>query len=360
MRQELEIVNELWRKETPFALYRLPYSQQAVLVVGSSSSLSTYSSVGELPFSDCFVIAPFSSSSSTPIVTFSPTTEQLFFISTTDHRAGELQKELPFLAVSAEYRDLFDNYIEAIRSGRVEKLVLARQRNHFPQKTFSPLEAWREACALYPQAYVYLTSTPITGLWLGASPEVLLSGQNRHWYTTALAGTQPLVDGELPAVWSQKNREEQAYVATYIRECLHSLGIEGRESEPYTVQAASMAHLKTDFFFSLSQPSILPRLLELLHPTPAVCGFPKKRAMEFILEQEKDSRSYYSGFLGRINPQGATDIYVNIRCLQSQDPHVTLYAGGGIVASSEVIEEWIETERKMNTMSRLIASVPSS
>ena len=122
-----------------------------------------------------------------------------------------------------------------------------------------------------------------------------------------------LANGELPQQWDEKNREEQEYVAAYIRKQLRSLGISPTEKGPYPAFAGALSHLKTDFHFSLNDSQRLGDLLKLLHPTPAVCGLPKEEAYRFILDNEGYDRSYYSGFIGWLRPEGRTDLYVNLR-----------------------------------------------
>ncbi len=354
MMQGVEIVDQLWTDERPFALYKLPRSSSAHLLLGSSSSIERYCSVSDLPVKGGFVMAPFSPSDATPMIVLTPQEEHILPLTLSKESTKKGEEEPCLAPMSEDYSEQFSHYITAIKEGIAEKLVLARRRTQPLHGHTTPSAVWQEATMLYPDAYVYLFYSKDTGLWMGASPEVLLSGKGAEWSTMALAGTQPLHDGVLPSVWSEKNRAEQAYVATYIRNICSAMKLEARESLPHSVQAGTMAHLKTDFSFRLSAYEQLPRLLDALHPTPAVCGFPKGAAQAFIGAQKQDERSYYSGFLGRIDPEGQTDIYVNIRCMQWQGQEVTLYAGGGLVASSQEEEEWVETERKMHTMARLV------
>ena len=193
---------------------------------------------------------------------------------------------------------------------------------------------------------------------LGSTPEIILSGEKNEWNTVALAGTQPLQNGKLPQVWDDKNRQEQDYVASYIRRQLLSLGIRSTESGPYPAYAGALSHLKTDFHFSLKDNKNQGDLLKVLHPTPAVCGLPKEEAYRFILENEGYDRKYYSGFIGWLDPEGRTDLYVNLRCMHIEDEQLTLYAGGGLLASSELNDEWQETEKKLQTMRRILVSAP--
>ena len=91
-------------------------------------------------------------------------------------------------------------------------------------------------------------------------------------------------------------------------------------------------------------------MLKELHPTPAVCGLPKAEAYAFIPENEGYERRYYSGFIGWLDPEGATAISVNLRCMEIRSNEAKLYAGGGILASSEVQMEWEETEEKLKSL----------
>ena len=127
---------------------------------------------------------------------------------------------------------------------------------------------------------------------------------------------------------------------------------------PYPAYAGALSHLKTDFHFSLKDNKNLGDLLKVLHPTPAVCGLPKEEAYRFILENEGYDRKYYSGFIGWLDPEGRTDLYVNLRCMHIEDEQLTLYAGGGLLASSELNDEWQETEKKLQTMRRILVSAP--
>ena len=108
------------------------------------------------------------------------------------------------------------------------------------------------------------------------------------------------------------------------------------------------------FYFLLKNTDHIGDLLQELHPTPAVCGLPKEEAFRFIPDNEGYDRSYYSGFTGWLDTEGHTDIYVNLRCMEIKPGEAILYAGGGILASSEVESEWMETGDKMNTMRSIL------
>lgn len=199
--------------------------------------------------------------------------------------------------------------------------------------------------------FIALVSTPQSGCWLVATPEVLLSGGGSQWQTVALAGTMPW---EEQVEWTDKNKQEQRFVATYIVEQLEHYTHDIQEKGPYTVRAGHLAHLRSDFHFSLPDATKVGELLTALHPTPAVCGLPKKQALQFILKHEHESRSYYSGFLGPLDLDGQTNLFVTLRCMRIYDKVYLLYAGGGLLSDSEEEQEWLETETKLDTMRHII------
>ena len=154
--------------------------------------------------------------------------------------------------------------------------------------------------------------------------------------------------------WSEKNIREQRYVATYMMETLEQFTNKISEEGPYTTRAANLAHLRSDFTFTLSDSHHLGTLLQTLHPTPAVCGIPKREAFDFILRNESSPRRYYSGFQGPLQPEGETHLYVSLRCMMINGGHYALYAGGGLLKDSVEESEWQETEAKLNTMRNVL------
>lgn len=253
-----------------------------------------------------------------------------------------------------EYAHRFSLFTQPLLKGGQDKLVLSRHTRIQRKATFSPAKAFLYAAKRYIRSYVYLCHTPTTGTWMGSTPEILLSGEKGDWHTVALAGTQNLRAGNLPKNWDHKNWMEQQLVASYIQRQLSTLGIDSKEQGPYAVRAGEVAHLKSDFHFSLPDVRKIGDVLKLLHPTPAVCGLPKEEAYRFILANEGYDRSYYSGFIGWLDPNGKTDLYVNLRCMNISPKTFTLYAGGGLLAASRLEDEWQETEDKLDTMRRLI------
>ena len=246
-------------------------------------------------------------------------------------------------------------FMEHLQDGMAEKLVLAHRVELPSIATAQVVGAFDKALTHYPNAFVSLCYTPQSGLWLCATPEMLLRGDGTDWQTVALAGTMPRqADGE-PSVWSEKNRREHRYVQRFIGELLEQEGIPYRALDVETTTTGQLQHLQARFALQLPEEYAPITLAERLHPTPAVCGTPQRVAQRLILEEESSARSYYAGFVGWYEPERRVDLFVQIRCLQLlPEQALRLYAGGGIVRGSSLESEWQEVLHKLSAIHSLI------
>jgi isochorismate synthase len=264
------------------------------------------------------------------------------------------------------FAEMVSNAIDAIDRGEVQKVVLSRTKNVTLSDTFDVVKAFKKLCDAYPNAFVSLVYLPdYQCFWLGATPETLVSmDKDGLFKTMSLAGTQPAIGeqgqklsaGEIR--WSHKEIEEQAYVSRYIIECFKKIRLrEYHESGPKTIQAGNLMHLRTDYMVDTKEvnfPQLGTVMLELLHPTSAVCGMPKVQALKIIAEQELHDREFYSGFLGPVNIQEESHIFVNLRTMKIQGNEATFFAGCGITEDSNPVKEWYETEMKVETLAKVI------
>ena len=260
--------------------------------------------------------------------------------------------------VSKYYKVDFANYHSQLENGHFRKIVLARCADEDMPAGVEKMDLFYRACEMYPRLFIALVETPQSGCWLTATPEILLDGKAQDWRTIALAGTMKLEGDQLNGegetlTWSTKNIQEQRIVATYITECLEQFTGDFREEGPRTVRAANLVHLRSDFTFKLADNEHIGDVLQALHPTPAVCGLPKREAFNFIVKNEHTPRRYYSGFMGPLQMDD-THLYVSLRCMNIEGDKCHLYAGGGLLKDSTEEQEWQETEAKMETMKRLI------
>ena len=359
-----------------FALYRLPHSTVCTLVEQMGDESAALLSCTELSESRGFVMAPFQADGQQPIVLIRPDhvgmlqqgachSSPLVLHLMQDGVAVQQDAQVDSCRQTNDFERYsldFANFHAQLRQGTFRKIVLARRAVEQVKQKVSPFELFDRACLSYPRLFIALAYTPQSGLWLTATPEILLEGNGDKWRTIALAGTMQLQGDDLQgegegARWSAKNIQEQRFVATYITECLEQLATHISEEGPRTVRAANLVHLRSDFTFSM-HPSHAGQLLQLLHPTPAVCGLPKREALDFIVRNESAPRRYYSGFMGPMGiGDAATHLYVSLRCMQLCGHEYHLYAGGGLLRDSQLEQEWQETEAKLQTMRQLISVI---
>jgi isochorismate synthase len=262
------------------------------------------------------------------------------------------------------YQHLVSKCIEAIADEKFEKVVPSRRQSFPVPEDIDILDVFDRLCAQHPQALITLVSTPETGTWMGASPELLVHVSNQSIFkTSSLASTQVYQPGtDLKTVlWNQKEIEEQALVSRYIiNNCFKKIRLrEYEEHGPKTFRAGNLLHLKTEFSVDMVATNFLQLgtvMLRLLHPTSAVCGMPMDAALDFLLQNEGYDRELYTGYWGPVNVDHQTNIYVNLRCMRAGNQEAILYAGAGVTIDSNPALEYEETVNKMNTLRQVILS----
>ncbi len=259
------------------------------------------------------------------------------------------------------YVDLVEKSIKTIKEGAFEKVVPSMLKVTALNDNFDVVEVFEKLCRKYANALISVVAIPGIGTWIGATPEVLISvEQNKIFKTVALAGTQKIgKDIDLMEVaWRQKEIEEQAMVSRYIINCFKKIRLrEFEEIGPRTARAGSLAHLKTDFVVDMEAtnfPNLGTVMLQLLHPTSAVCGMPKEPAKDFLINNEKHDRDFFSGFLGPVNMFNDTLLFVNIRCMQLLKDMALLYAGAGVTQNSNPQAEWEEAKWKCDILESVL------
>lgn len=261
------------------------------------------------------------------------------------------------------FLELVRKSIEAVKMGSMEKVVPARTKTLVMTEDFDLGKSLLNLIHTYPNSFVNFFHLPDVGTWMGASPEILIETSGDHFYTMSLAGTQ-VAQGENPlksAAWTQKEIEEQALVSRYIVDCFKKIRLrEYEEHGPKTVMAGNLLHLRSDFRVNMKEtnfPQLGSVMLQLLHPTSAVCGMPRKEAHEFLKANEGFDRKFFAGFIGPVNIENKTSIYVNLRTASLSQDTITLYAGAGVTEDSDPDKEWEETEVKCNIIGKFIQTV---
>jgi isochorismate synthase len=256
------------------------------------------------------------------------------------------------VSAQTNFQYLVGKGIQAIQNNEFQKVVLSRMES-VSVSHFDLVTTFKKLVQQYRSAFVYCFYHPKIGTWLGASPEQLLKANTDSFETMALAGTQK-DSGEKSVIWQQKEQEEQQFVTDYIVSKLKAVSAEIQVSEAYSVKAGTLWHIKTDISGVFGQALDLKKAIQLLHPTPAVCGVPKAISKAFIVANENYNRSFYTGFLGELNRNFASDLFVNLRCMQIENNEAILYVGCGITKDSIPEKEWKESVNKSMTMKRIL------
>ncbi|UII23930.1 chorismate-binding protein [Fulvivirga ligni] len=260
-----------------------------------------------------------------------------------------------------KFINLVSASVKEIQAGSFQKVVPSRTKEIELPEAFNLGENFLKLAAAYCSAFTSLVFTSKTGIWMGATPELLISEKDNTFKTVALAGTQKY-NPEIPlahVAWKQKEIEEQALVGRYIINCFKKIRLRDyTEIGPKTVIAGNLLHLKTEYQVDMDAtgfPGLGDTMLKLLHPTSAICGMPLEPAEKFLSDNEHYNRSYYSGYLGPVNAENGTSLFVNLRCMHIDAKKATLYAGAGVTEDSIPELEWEETEIKMNTILNIIS-----
>ena len=352
-------VEKHYRSGLPFVMYHEPNSTEIIAQFQQDDRLTFVGDFEE----NGFVFAPFDGNEMVLLpaqsaefirIDYSTPNEKIPFIESAKSDAGNSKKH---------HLDLVQKGIDAIKNGDFEKVVLSRTESIIVPK-FDFLNAFQKMMLYYPEAFGYCFFHPKVGLWMGAFSEQLFSIQNKQFRTMSVAGTQLTKNDEVVS-WGSKEKTEQQFVTDFLVASLANFVSDLKLSEPYTLHAGNVQHLKTDIEGKLKSQFDLKNILAVLHPTPAVCGFPKESSKKFILDNEGFDRQFYAGFLGTLNSniqgnESESALYVNLRCMKIEPMSnekaatITLFMGGGITENSIPENEWIETVNKSNTMKSLL------
>jgi isochorismate synthase len=258
------------------------------------------------------------------------------------------------------FEELVGKAVKAINNSDFKKVVVSR-KEIADLTNFEIESCFKKMLQNYASAFNYCFYHPKIGLWLGATPEQLLKISESDFETVALAGTQKSTDIK-NVNWSEKEIIEQELVTEFIVENIAEYSKKLDVSKPSTVNAGSVFHIKTTITGKIKNKKVIEKIILALHPTSAVCGMPRAKAKEFILNNEGYDREYYSGFLGELNINFATfrtqysDLFVNLRCMKIVENTAQIYVGCGVTKESDPMAEYLETVNKAMTMKKVITA----
>lgn len=335
---------------TSFALYKLPNQTQLYYLESRAKESYNIEFIKELK-SPHFVIAPFQVDSKTPVFALPAKDVQIF------NEEALMEYDFPFeerkaFGVNETPRKEHISKASILRckmeNESYHKIVLSRVKK-VKRGNKSLQQIYLDLTKNYPSAFVYLLQLPNGQLWCGATPETLAQYEEGHFKTMALAGTQTLNSQQIQEVqWQEKELDEQQWVQDDIEMRFKKNKISFSKSEPHTIQAGHLAHIKTDYAAKCSSKKAT-QILADLHPTPAVCGTPTEETKKEIVHVESHKRQYYAGYLGLFAPQNF-ELFVNLRCMLIDKGNFHLFVGGGLTKDSDPELEWEETEEKAQTL----------
>ena len=261
------------------------------------------------------------------------------------------------------FGDALRGCIERLRRGELDKVVLAR---FVAGRCREPIDLAAVAGALHrldPACDLYAYPDG-AGRVVGASPELVVATADGAVSAHPLAGTVRLgagLDDEAQVAWllaSEKNRAEHAVVVEDIVarlaplcEALHAA------SAPSVVRLSTNARLGTwvdgKLLGSRDAAGSL-RVLAALHPTPAVGGVPRARALELIGELEAAPRGPWAGPVGWVDADGTSTWTLGLRSVRAEADRFTVWGGAGIVAGSEPDDELAEITEKLASVLRVL------
>jgi isochorismate synthase len=346
-----ENIQKAYESNQPFVSYRNPNEDKVVSFIQENDDLhyvKNYSETG-------FVFAPFDSADKAILLLTQNKNETILTSQFLEKKEKSLFSFPEEKEAKINHVRLVDSAVEFLEKEDISKVVVARTKKIKTKVDF--LRIFKSLLRKYDAAYVYVWFHPKVGMWVGASPETLLKVTGGEFRTMSLAGTQKFIDTTNVA-WGVKELEEQQLVTDYVLTNLKEVTSILNFSEVKTIKAGNLLHLKTDILGELAKSASLKKIIHTLHPTPAVCGFPKETAQDFIFKNENFDRKYYTGFLGELNVNNQTSLFVNLRCMEIIDhTSAKIYVGGGITTKSNSEKEWEETVAKAKTMEASFGSI---
>ena len=255
------------------------------------------------------------------------------------------------------WQRLLRSALDRIESQEFQKVVLARRLRVAGSRAFDIPRLVATLADSYPSCQI-LSIRHGTRTFVAATPERLLSLHGNRVEVDALAGTSSRAaeagrDGALAQALrgSVKNLHEHRLVIEAIRDALGPVAAAiDIPAAPDIMRLANVHHLWTRISARFDTPMDVFTLAELLHPTPATNGEPRREASTWLSHCDPFDRGWYTGAAGIVEPDLSGELWVLLRCADILDQTANLFAGAGIVEGSDPALEWRETEHKLDAM----------
>lgn len=239
--------------------------------------------------------------------------------------------------------------VEEIAAKNIEKVVLARDLKASVSESFNINPVLRKLEKKFDSCYIY----SVDGLF-GASPELLVKVERQQFSARVLAGTagrgtDPGVDQAIGAALfdSPKNRSEHKYAIDSLVSSLEQFTDQIEvDDKPFSIALPNLWHLASDVRALLNSDASSLQVVNALHPSAAVAGTPRDKALEVIEATENVDRGRYAGPVGWLGADGDGVWAIALRGAQLENNVLTAFAGCGIVAESDAQAELAEAVLK--------------
>ncbi|MFT8319776.1 MAG: isochorismate synthase [Bacillus sp. (in: firmicutes)] len=255
-----------------------------------------------------------------------------------------------------QWKNTVQNIVNDLNA-TLKKVVLARECRLTFEKEIAVETVLERLLLEQENSYIFALESG-DNCFIGASPERLVKKLENNVFSTCLAGSiarglSQESDEHLgeQLLRDRKNRTEHQYVVNMIKSAMDKVckTIE-LPSHPALMKMRDIQHLYTPVKGILKESESLFSLIELLHPTPALGGYPQKKAVEKIRQEEQLDRGLYGAPLGWLDYKGNGEFAVSIRSGLIQKNEASIFAGCGIVANSDAESEYMETAIKFKPM----------
>lgn len=260
------------------------------------------------------------------------------------HREPASLAELPQPGAERAWRTAVESAVAALDDDcRVQKVVLARTVELLAPHPIDQMAVATALAARFSGCWTYAHD----GL-IGATPELLVDLRGGRFRSRVLAGTRKPAWSEELLSDPKEQREHQLAVAS-VTQVLEADGVSPTVEGPFLLRLPNVTHLATDITARVGSRTDAARVVDALHPTAAVCGTPREDAYQIIERVEGLDRGQFSGPVGWMTADGSGQWGIGLRCGQFApgSRRVTVYAGAGIMPSSDPAKEWLETGAKM-------------
>ncbi|RSK28281.1 isochorismate synthase [Bacillus sp. HMF5848] len=258
---------------------------------------------------------------------------------------------------TTKWKQIVQGAIDEINSNNLQKVVLARDVTLTYAKQINVVQALHTLLAEQPTSYIFAFKYH-QSCFIGATPEQLIQKKQDKLYTTCLAGTAPRgktfeedeqIADEL--LRDEKNKNEHQLVVNMISDAMQEVcSTTNIPPSPTIFKTKHVQHLYTPITGTTKVYTSLMDIVELLHPTPALGGYPRQESLQYIRDHEGIDRGWYASPLGWVDYSGDGEFAVAIRSALIQGRKAYLYAGCGIVSDSIPESELEETKMKLRPM----------